>query len=58
MEIVGVKVKIQDIQLIRRLRLYRAPKESQLLERLGGAWHTPSPHQEKITWLSKLHNVI
>ena len=25
------------------LRLYRAPQESQLLKRLGGAWHTPNP---------------
>jgi hypothetical protein len=25
------------------LRLYRAPKGSQLLKRLGGAWHTPIP---------------
>src|SRR6266849_3120429 len=25
------------------LRLYRTPKESQLLKRLGGAWHTPGP---------------
>jgi len=24
------------------LRLYKAPKGSQLLKRLGGAWHTPS----------------
>lgn len=24
------------------LRLYRAPNESQLLKRLGGAWHTPT----------------
>ena len=27
------------------LRLYRAPKESQLLKRLGGAWHTPAPNE-------------
>ena len=26
------------------LRLYRAPSGSQLLRRLGGAWHTPSPN--------------
>ena len=25
------------------LQLYRAPKGSQLLKRLGGAWHTPTP---------------
>jgi Reverse transcriptase (RNA-dependent DNA polymerase) len=25
------------------LRLYRAPNGSQLIRRLGGAWHTPSP---------------
>ena len=25
------------------LRLYRVPKESQLLKRLGDAWHTPTP---------------
>ena len=25
------------------LRLYRAPKDSQLLRRLGGTWHAPSP---------------
>jgi ribonuclease HI len=24
-------------------RLYKVPKESQLLKRLGGAWHTPNP---------------
>jgi hypothetical protein len=27
------------------LRLYRVPKESQLLKRLGRAWHTPSPDE-------------
>ena len=26
------------------LRLYKVPRESQLLVRLGGAWHTPSPN--------------
>jgi len=26
------------------LRLYKVPKESQLLVRLGGAWHTPNPN--------------
>ena len=24
------------------LRLYRVPKDSQLLKRLGGAWHSPT----------------
>ena len=37
-----MKMRLNMIVQNSALRLYRVPKESQLLKRLGGAWHTPN----------------
>jgi hypothetical protein len=43
LNILPMELRLNMIVQDAALRLYRAPKESQLLKRLGGAWHTPTP---------------
>ena len=43
LNIFPMKIRLNMIIQNSALRLYRTPKGSQLLKRLGGAWHTPTP---------------
>ena len=42
LNILPMDLRLRKILLKTALRLYKAPKGSQLLIRLGGAWHTPN----------------
>ena len=43
LNILPIDLRLNMIVQNAALRLYRTPKDSQLLKRLGGAWHTPNP---------------
>jgi Reverse transcriptase (RNA-dependent DNA polymerase) len=44
LNILPMDLRLKKILLKTALRLYKAPKGSQLLLRLGGAWHTPTTY--------------
>jgi hypothetical protein len=55
LNILPMKLRLNMTLQTAAFRLYKAPKKSQLLIRVGGAWHTPSPddlHREKPSWLN------
>ena len=43
LNILPMKLRLNMTLQTAAFRLYKAPKKSQLLIRIGGAWHTPSP---------------